>query len=272
MSAARLSVVGTGIRAGGQLTLETRHLIEQADRVLAVVDGLALVALQQLNPNVESLQDCYQAGSREAGYAEMVRRILAALDQGGEVCAAFYGHPGVFVWPAHEALRQARARGLEARMYPGISAEDCLFADLEIDPALHGCQSYEAMDFYLYPRTIDPTACLILWQMAALGDVQRKCFEPDRAWLLALSEVLTADFPKDHQAVIYEAAAFPLAEPRREPIALGQLDQGSYTQVSTLFIPPLRAPVLCPQRLARVGLDTKALSPAASRRYRQARR
>ncbi len=266
---ARLSVVGTGIRPGGQLTLETRHLIKQADRVLAVVDGLALAALEQLNPNVESLQDCYQAGSREAGYAEMVRRILGALDQGGEVCAAFYGHPGVFVWPAHEVIRQARARGQAARMYPGISAEDCLFADLEIDPALHGCQSYEAMDFYLHPRRIDPTAALVLWQMAALGDVHRNCFQADPAWLNALSEVLTVDFPEDHQAIIYEAAAFPLAEPRREPIALGRLDKAVYSQVSTLFIPPLRAPELCQQRLARLGIDEEALTPAASRRFRE---
>lgn len=265
---ARLSVVGTGIRPGGQLTLETRHLLEQADQVLAVVDGLALAGLKALNPNVESLQDCYRAGSREAGYAEMVRRILAALDQGGEICAAFYGHPGVFVWPAHEAIRQARVRGIEARMYPGISAEDCLFADLEIDPALHGCQSYEAMDFYLCPRRIDPSAALVLWQMAALGDIQRNRFEADPRWLRALAEVLMADYPADHQAIIYEAAAFPLDQPRREPIALGRLDQTRYRQVSTLFVPPLRAPQPCQQRLARLGLTAEALAPAASRRFR----
>jgi hypothetical protein len=32
-------------------------------------------------------------------------------------------------------------------MLPGISAEDCLFADLGIDPGIYGCQSYEATDF-----------------------------------------------------------------------------------------------------------------------------
>jgi len=31
-------------------------------------------------------------------------------------------------------------------MLPGISAEDCLVADLGIDPASSGCQSYEAND------------------------------------------------------------------------------------------------------------------------------
>ncbi len=269
MAAARLSVVGTGIRPGGHLTLETRHLLAGADRVLAVVDGLGLEHLRRINPAAESLQDCYrQSPGREASYAEMVRRILAALDRGGHVCAAFYGHPGVFVWPAHECIRQARARGLEARLYPGISAEDCLFADLELDPALHGCQSYEAMDFFLYPRLIDTSAALVLWQMAALGDVRRDRFEADPAWVRALAEVLMADYPAEHVATVYEAATFPLSEPRREPISLARLHQVSFSQASTLYLPPLAAPRLSEQRLARLGLVAEDLGPAAYRRYR----
>jgi hypothetical protein len=36
--------------------------------------------------------------------------------------------------------------GFDAVMLPGISAEDCLFADLGIDPGMIGCQSFEATD------------------------------------------------------------------------------------------------------------------------------
>lgn len=270
MSDTRLSVVGTGIRPGGHLTTETRHLLARADRVLAVVDGLTLEYLNRINPATESLQDCYrQTSSREASYAEMVQRILAAVDQGGHVCAAFYGHPGVFVWPAHEVIRQAHAKGLAAKMYPGISAEDCLFADLGIDPAQCGCQSYEAMDFYLYPRRIEPTAALVLWQLAALGDVRRVGFQADPAWVSALAEVLMDSYPADHVATVYEAATFPLDEPRREPVALAHLDKVQFSQVSTLYVPPLAAPVLSEHRLARLGLSRSALEPAAYRRRRE---
>ncbi|TVQ31540.1 MAG: hypothetical protein EA370_12865 [Wenzhouxiangella sp.] len=265
----RLSVVGTGIRPGGHLTTEVRNLIAGADRVLAVVDGLNLVYLCRINPATESLQDCYrQAAGREASYAEMVRRILAALDQGGHVCAAFYGHPGVFVWPAHEVIRQARSRGLAARMYPGISAEDCLFADLGLDPAQHGCQSYEAMDFYLYPRRIDPTAALVLWQMAALGDIHRNRFEADGAWVQALAEVLMADYPADHVTTVYEAATYPLDEPRMEAVALSDLHEARFSQASTLVVPPLVAPALSNERLARLGVRASDLGAAAYRRLR----
>ena len=39
-------------------------------------------------------------------------------------------HPGVYVAPSHETVLRARAEGYPARMLPGISSEDCLFADL----------------------------------------------------------------------------------------------------------------------------------------------
>jgi precorrin-6B methylase 1 len=269
-SAGRLDIVGTGIRPGGHLTAETRHLISGASCALALVDGLTLAAIEMLNPATRSLQDCYALGrQRDHSYAEMVERILAPLVDGHQVCAVFYGHPGVFVWPAHEAIRQARAAGYPARMYPGISAEDCLFADLGLDPAVHGCQSFEATDFLLYARRFDPTAALILWQPAALGDLSRASFETDPDWVRALAEVLMNDYPADHPVVIYEAATFPLAEPRIEPIALAQLHQATFRQISTLYLAPVGPPELNPVRLQRLGIDPGDLAEAAFRHYRQ---
>lgn len=260
----RLSIVGTGIRPGGQLTTEARHLIAAADRVLTVVDGLALHVLKKINPATESMQDCYAVGrQRDDSYADMVSRLLAPLSQGKHVCGAFYGHPGVFVWPAQEAIRQARAAGHSANLYPGISAEDCLFADLGVDPAVNGCQSYEASDFLLYPRRIDPTAALILWQPAALGDHSRSTFKTDPAWVQVLTEVLRADYPADHPVVIYEAATFPLEPPRVESVPLEHLHQARFSQLSTLYLKPAGPPLLSQQRLARLGLAEEDLTPGA---------
>lgn len=244
-------------------------MLAAADRVLAVVDGLTLEHLRALNPCVESLQDSYAVGrQRDDSYAEMVRRILAPLEQGRNVCAAFYGHPGVFVWPAHEALRQARSRGHRAVMYPGISAEDCLFADLGLDPAVHGCQSYEATDFLLHARRFDPTAALILWQPVTLGDLGRSAFEHDPEWLRVLAEALAADYPADHPVTIYEAAAFPLEPPRIEQLPLERLHRARLTQASTLYLPPVGAPAPSLERLARLGIGPGDIVPDAYRRYR----
>jgi hypothetical protein len=88
-----------------------------------------------------------------------------------EVCVVFYGHPGVFVQPAHEAIRVARLEGFTARMLPGISAEDCLFADIEVDPGVYACQSFEATDFLVRKRKFDPRSPLVLWQIGSIGDL-----------------------------------------------------------------------------------------------------
>jgi precorrin-6B methylase 1 len=78
-------------------------------------------------------------------YDRMVERILSYVRRGLNVCVVFYGHPGVFVHPGHESIRRARIEGFSACILPGISAEDCLFAELGIDPSKNG-QSFEATE------------------------------------------------------------------------------------------------------------------------------
>lgn len=260
----QLNVVGTGIRLAGQLTTEIRHVIQAADLVLAVMaDALALDYLRDLNPRVESLQGHYMRGRRrDDTYDRMVEAIMAPVRQGMNVCAAFYGHAGVFVWPSHEAIRRARAEGHSATMFPGVSAEDCLFADLGLDPARSGCQSYECMDFLLYARVFDPTAALILWQPAALGDISRSCFRTDPGWVKALAEVLMEKYPPDHEITVYEAASFPLDDPRIEPLPLNRLQDTEFTQASTLYVPPLRAPGLSRDRLEMLGVSEEQIAVA----------
>ncbi len=267
----KLSVVGSGIRPGGQLTTETRNLISAAHQVFAQAgDSLGLAALSKLNPNLVSLQKFYAVGKqRDKSYQEMVDTILQPVRQGQHVCAVFYGHPGVFVWPSHEAIRQAQREGFEAVMYPGISAEDCLFADLGFDPAVQGCQSFEATDFLLHARRFDPSAGLILWQPITLGDLGRSEFRFDPAWVKVLAEVLLESYPANHEAIIYEASTYALEEPRIESITLEQLHEAEFSEISTLYIAPAHAPTLSPERLERLGVSAADITLGAYQKFRQ---
>ncbi|MFW5926974.1 MAG: SAM-dependent methyltransferase, partial [Wenzhouxiangella sp.] len=265
-----LSVAGCGIRLAGHLTAETEYLVRAADRVFAHAgDALAQGVLERLAGYVHPLQAYYATGTcRDESYEAMVEAILDPVRAGEKVCAVFYGHPGVFVWPAHEAVRRARREGFEATMYPGISAEDCLFADLGVDPAVSGCQSYEATDFLLHARRIDPSAALILWQPAALGDVSRSGFATDPAWVRALAGVLMADYPRSHPVTVYEAAAFPLDRPRTEEVALARLHEVAFSQVSTLYIPPAGVPSLSADRLELLGIGEDDITLGAFQHHR----
>jgi uncharacterized protein YabN with tetrapyrrole methylase and pyrophosphatase domain len=238
----RLAVVGTGIAGPGQVTIEALAEIRAAQKVFFLVaDPLTREWLRTLRPRAESLADAYAPGKqRWKSYAEMVERMLAPLRRGRSVCAVFYGHPGVFASPPHEAIRRAREEGHAARMLPGVSAEDCLFADLGLDPGEFGCQSFEATDFLLRRRRFDPTSLLVLWQVGLVGveDIRMAALW-SASGLAVLIETLLETYPRRHQVVVYEASTLPISPPKIERVALGELASAAVTATSTLCVPPL---------------------------------
>ncbi len=257
MKKGSLSVVGTGYMAAGQVTVESEALIKCAEKCLYLVaDPAAAAWIQDLNPTAESMMDAYAPGKpRRESYCEIVERMLAPVRQGLDVCAAFYGHPGVFAFPSHEAIRQARAEGFEARMLPGVSAEDCLFADLGLDPAVYGCQSFEATDLLIRRRRFDPSSNLILWQVGAIGVAT---YEKEDLWsrkgLRVLAEILLQHYPSNHETVVYEAAVYPVCDPLILRVALGKLAEARVSVISTLYVPPLRPAPLDLEMLDRLGI------------------
>jgi uroporphyrin-III C-methyltransferase len=247
-----LTVVGTGIRLIGQCSAEARDHIASADVVFCVMGNpIAEHWLRTLNPRTISLQTHYKnARNRPATYQAMAETIVAAVRDGQTVCAAFYGHPGVFVSPSYAAVRQLRSEGFAARMLPAISAEDCLFADLEVDPAAAGCQSHEASAFFFNNGVFDTNAALILWQIAVLGDDTLSTFEARPHWLEALARLLMRHYPGDHTVTIYEAATLPTTSPRKDELALRDLGTAVVTQASTLYVPPLGIATRSSERLS----------------------
>jgi Tetrapyrrole (Corrin/Porphyrin) Methylases len=242
-----LTVVGTGIRTVGQLTLEAITWIKQSDVALYLVaDPVAEDAIRRLNPKgAMSLRGYYGEGvHRSQSYEAMIQHMLSCVRAGLRTCAAFYGHPGVFAYPSHEAIRRARHEGYPARMLPAISAEDCLFADLGVDPAVNGCQSYEATDFLLHMRTIDTSSQLILWQVGVVGDWTYKSAGYDLTAFPLLIGRLSELYGSAHESFIYEAAILPGLAPTITRIAIGSITPAYVNAGSTLYVPPVRPTVL----------------------------
>lgn len=252
--AGSLVCIGVGMTLGSHLTPLARNCIAGADVVFAAVsDALVEAWLGRMHPEVRSLQVCYQEGtSRLHSYRRMVATILAEVHGGRRVCAAFYGHPGVFAWPAHRAVAEARAAGYRAHMEPGISAADCLYADLGFDPGSKGCQHYEASQLMLYRRRLDTSAYLVLWQIGVAGDRTLSRFATGREYRQVLLDVLLRDYPAGHEVILYEAATLPTRAPRIERLALEQLPTASFDLHATLVLPPAQA--LQPDQQVRARL------------------
>jgi hypothetical protein len=238
MTRGSLTIVGTGIRLS-QISTEARSAIESADKLLFLVnDPVTYAWLTAANPSAESLHNCYiHDRPRLTTYVEMVERILSYVREGFDVCVAFYGHPGVFSYPTHEAIHRARADGYQATMLPGISAEDCLFADLGIDPGTRGCQSFEATDFLILRRRFDPCVPLILWQIAVTGELDFTT-ECSVSGLRILIEVLLQHYGPTHEAIIYEAAQFFSGKPKIQRVPLEGVVEAEVTASSTLYLAP----------------------------------
>jgi uncharacterized protein YabN with tetrapyrrole methylase and pyrophosphatase domain len=236
-----LTVVGSGIRAIGHMTLESHAHIKHAEKLLVLVaDPLTNQWLSDQNPTAESLDNFYGKGKdRMDTYLEMVGYILSFVRAGQRVCAVFDGHPGVFAFPSHESVRLAREEGFHAEMLAGVSADACLYADLGVDPAEGGCQSFEATDFLVRHRGFDPHNQLLLWQVSAIGMIDlNPDFDP-RHGLSVLVGRLSGSYPDDHPVTVYEASPFAACNPKIVTVALQDLPSAEVTAISTLYIPPV---------------------------------
>lgn len=262
MASGSLTVVGTGIRLS-QMSMEARTAIQSADQVLfAVADAVTEAAIRKLNPKAESLQPLYGPGKYcLATYRQMVQRILSLVRQRLDVCAVFYGHPGVFVYSSHEAIRRARREGFPAVMLPATSSEDCLFADLGIDPATSGCQSFEATDFLIRRRQFDPHSHLILWQIGNIGN-----WKPEKqdcaANLQVLVEALGTHYSSRHRVILYQAAQYASCDPLIQRIPLARLPRASISPVTTLYVPPRGHAPVDYAMIDRLGIPRRLLRRA----------
>ena len=254
--------VSTGMNLGGQISVIAKDYIQKADIVFALMPHtLAERWLERLNPNVRSLQPYYGVGKyRMQSYEEMIEAMMAEVRKGRKVCGAFYGHAGVFACVPRLTIEQARNEGFRALMEPGISAEACLYADLGIDPGVHGIQGYEASQFLFYNQILNNAAYTIMWQIGIVGEHTATQFETRPEWVAVFVERLKAWYPLSHQVILYEAAVLPIEEPRMDYLQLKDLPAAQMSTKTTLVIPPVRDLELNMEVLQAMGLQPEDIA------------
>jgi len=253
-----LVVVGTGIKFASHLTTEAKIYIQQSNKVLYLVNDPAMKEwLQKNNPNSESLDEVYSRYFlRIHCYRAIKNYILDNLYKNQHVCVVLYGHPAVFSQPALAAVHQAKREGYYAKILPGISAEDCLFADLLVDPGSHGCQSFEATDFLIRRRQVDFSCHLILWQVGVIGVLNHpKEAHDNTKGAKLLFDYLNNYYDSKHKVTLYEAALYPHFEPTIERIMLKQLPKQKFSAISTLYIPPIHQASCDEEMLKALGIN-----------------
>lgn len=251
-----LTVVGTGYDAAAHTTSEARTAIEAAGRLLYLMtDPASADWLRKLQPRSSSLHSCYrESESGVDASLRMVEAVLAALREVESVCAAFSGHPMLCMHTTRELIRRARREGHRVQVLPGLSFEDCLVADLGVDPGQTGRALYDATDFVLRPRPVDTRAALVLLQVGVIGEREyRGDTGAHREGLRLLQETLTRHFPPEHEVVLYQASQLPVAGPSIVRLPLAGLASGPVRVNTTLYVPPVEPAALDPEILHRLG-------------------
>lgn len=255
MRAGSLTLVGTGIQFPDHLTIAARNTIAGADIVVYVVDNPRTDAwLHETARRAEPLRPLRPrdtTSQRLEVYEEMVDRTLEYVRSGLRVCAVFSGHPGMFSYPGHEAYRRALAEGYAAEILPAVSAVDCLYADLGLDPGYHGYQVFDATDFLIHRRVVNVESDLVLLQPAMVGDPD---YERYRApGLSNLVEVLTEHYGEDHEIILYTAATQSDETTSIVKLPIRALAEAALTKLSTLFVPPAHEPAADLDMLIRLA-------------------
>lgn len=257
MSIASLTVVGAGIKAMAHITAEAKANIEQADKVLYLLnEPLMKTWLHTLNDNTESLDELYtKYSSREQSYAAITQYILSEVKRSQRVCVVIYGHPTVLATPALNAVTLAQQENIPATILPGISAEDCLFADLHINPGSHGCLSLEATDLLVHRRHIDVTCHVILWQVSVIGLLEHAAEYDNRKGLQLLHAYLSQFYAVEQPLVSYSAAQYPGFPPVTQQFSLQALPDINFARTATLYIPPAKKMVCDEAMLVALGIS-----------------
>lgn len=119
----------------------------------------------------ESLEPIYfSENDRQNSYDKIKDKILAEFETYDFITVVLYGHPTIFADPGLQSVIAAAMNSIETIILPGISIENCLYADLKIDPGQFGCFHVEATELLLYNKIIDPTAHLCIWQPGMIGN------------------------------------------------------------------------------------------------------
>lgn len=257
----RLVIVGSGIKGMSQITLEAKGWIETAEKLFYLVsEPVTQSWIKRIRPDGVNLHHLYSGKKmRMETYRDMRDLILASVREGKTVCAVFYGHPGVFALPPHASIRMARAEGYQAEMLAGVSAEDCLFADLGIDPSSHGLQSFEATELLLSNRDLNTSTHVAIWQVGVVGDPG---FDPSGNFsnknTSLLREYLSKFYGENYFVYDYLGSSFAHIDPQIYKIKIGDIGSHIFHVNSTLYIPP-KDKKIDPGVLKILGLDEEGI-------------
>ena len=149
--------------------------------------------------------------------------------------------------------------GITADILPGISHEDSLFSDLEIDPYYHGgCQTLGATDFLLFNRQLLTDSHIVMRHVGSIGEQSFSTRGVGLSNLPVLIKQLQKVYGPDYEVIHYYPSQYPTCKPfiDRKPLCefLKPEILKTFLPFSTLYLPPMKTMSINPTMALQLGL------------------
>ncbi|MHC0449673.1 MAG: SAM-dependent methyltransferase [Candidatus Lariskella arthropodorum] len=236
-----LYIVGSGIKTLSHFTKEFETYTTQSDIVFYLNnDPVTKQWYQKYAKKSYDLDNIYQKDNRTHRsniYHAIADYVISEFQSYDNICFALYGHPFFCAQPALHAIEKiVRDReDIKIHSFPAVSALDCLWIDLKVNPAEKGMQLYEASFMIHREIPLLSHVDLVVLQ-AGLIDIDTIYTGKEESSINKLKDYLLKFYSHDHPLVIYEAAQFPSHQPKIISCSVGKLVKDDISTLSTLYI------------------------------------
>lgn len=235
-----LIICGSGIKSLSHHTREFDIAVKNADIVIYLVNEPILeLWLQEKSKQSFSLKELYFLSSKRIdSYHLIEKKVIESFEFYNNICLVFYGHPLLLADSVNSIIKQAKSKKIKVQVLPGISAFDCLLADLEIKLD-GGCFLVEASFFLKHQTKIDTTNHVILWQIGMI-DISSPSANEKQGNILKLKNELLKYYLPESTAYLYEASLYPYRSPLIIKTNIDHLTEYLTSSITTAYLPPVK--------------------------------
>jgi tetrapyrrole methylase family protein/MazG family protein len=239
MSIKNLIICGAGIKSLSHHTKEFDVSVKSADIVIYLVnEPLLEIWLTKNTKKSFSLNPIYFSyPQRDQSYKKITETVISSFNDFDNVCLVFYGHPILLADSVNSIIKEAKTLDINVQVLPGISAFDCLLADLEIN-LNGGCFLSEASHLIKNQIKLDTSNHVIIWQVGVI-DVESPRTNEYKGNVWKLKHELLKYYHKDSEVYLYEASIYPHIKPLIKKTKVGLIDKMEISSITTAYIPPL---------------------------------
>lgn len=236
-------IIGLGINPINQLTKEAIKIIENSDKVFCVSTMEELKELEKSYGKkfYDLATDSYKEDeNRLEAYFHMATKIIENSLYETYTVLALYGHPTIFALPPYLIHRVAKLFNKKVKIVSGISAMDCLFSDLVVDPATNGLLMYEATELLLSRRLILPDVSMLIWQVGTIETSLYNNHENLPSRFKNIKDYLLDFYPSSHPIYAYSSNSIYNQKTTLIVFKLSEIENYASILGSgiTLYIPP----------------------------------